>query len=210
MAFGYGYSTYPSTGVNPGIPGNGPAGNNVGAPVVSPSGYGYGGYPGPGGYYAPPMPDNLASLRQNGQQTAQPPVPLVTQPQGQPASMSGPVFVNGEAGAKGYLVAAGNTVMLIDADPDANTFWLKSADASGMPSMRTFDYVERTTATKQPQTPVEAPVNPNVEYVQRADFNALAARCEEIAAELTALKSNPCKCANSKKQKEEVNDGESV
>lgn len=29
--------------------------------------YGYGGYPCPGGYYAPPMPDQLAQLRGAGQ-----------------------------------------------------------------------------------------------------------------------------------------------
>lgn len=171
-----------------------------------PFGYSYGGYPAAGGYYAPPMPDQLAQLRQGAyqqpipqqntmmpaqmpaQQTAaQPPQNMIptAQPQAQASTMSGPVFVNGEAGAKGYLVAAGNTVMLIDADPDANTFWLKSADASGMPSMRTFDYKERMNAARMPVESVSAPT---VEYVTRADFDALAARADEMAAELAALK----------------------
>lgn len=167
-------------------------------------GYGYGGYPAPGGYYPPPpMPDQLAQLRQNqmqppmmGQQM-QTPAPAQNQQvqtaptipmQAQPASMTGPVFVNGEAGAKGYLVGANNTVMLIDADPDANTFWLKSADAAGMPSMRTFDYVERVNTPKTAQNATQAANIPMVEYVTRADFDALAARSAEMELELEALK----------------------
>lgn len=168
--------------------------------------YGYGGYPGPGGYYAPPAPDQLAQLRQ--QQFQQPVMGQQTMMQGQPAqqiqqpvmtqpaapmqtpqpTISGPYYVSGDAGARGYLVAANTTVLLFDADPDANTFWLKSADAAGMPSMRTFDYVERTTASKTAQTPVQAQAVPDVEYVPRADFDALSARCGEIEAELEALK----------------------
>lgn len=187
-----------------------------------PYNYGYGGYPGPGGYYAPPMPDQLAQFRQNQMQN---PIPAPqammqgqmaqpmqqsagsAQPQGQPASMNGPVFVNGEAGAKGYLVAPGNTVMLIDADPDANTFWLKSADASGMPSMRTFDYVERINAPRPTQEALHSSPMQDVEYVPVSAFNALSARCDAIAMELEALKNKPCKC---KKEKEEITDGESV
>lgn len=163
--------------------------------------YGYGGYPAPN-YYAPPMPDQLAQLR-NGQQYNNPmmnqqpmqqqaPVQQPTQPvtpvmQQQP-TMTGPVFVNGEAGAKGYLIAPNSTVMLIDADPDAHTFWLKSADASGMPSIRTFDYTERVNASRAPQTPVESSPAVNVDYVTREEWEALQARADALAAELEALK----------------------
>lgn len=42
------------------------------------------------------------------------------------------VTVQGEAGARVYPVAAGNTVLLIDFD--AKKFWLKSTDNNGMPS----------------------------------------------------------------------------
>lgn len=168
------------------------------------NGYGYGGYPAPN-YYAPPMPDQLAQLR-NGQQyqntmmnqqpmQQQPPIQQPTQPvspimppvQNQP-TMSGPVFVNGEAGAKGYLIAPNSTVMLIDADPDAHTFWLKSADASGMPSIRTFDYTERVNAPRAPQTPVESAPAVNVDYVTREEWNALQARADALAKELEELK----------------------
>ncbi len=149
---------------------------------------------GPMGYNYGPAPDQLAQLRQ--QQTIQPmQQPMMGQQmQQQPAqqqTMSGPVYVNGEAGAKGFIVGPGQTVMLIDADPEANTFWLKSADASGMPSMRTFDYTERVAV----QRAAQAPAAPTVEYVTRADFDRLTARADALAAELETLKARKCSCS---------------
>lgn len=164
--------------------------------------YNYGGYPPAGGYYAPPMPDQLAQLRAGGyqqpmmnqpmsqpaQQPVQPQQPTMVQQQGQQPTMTGPVFVNGEAGAKGFLVAPGNTVMLIDADPDANTFWMKSADASGMPSMRTYDYVERVNGVRTAPNAVEKTQEPTVKYVTIEEFNALSERADALAAEVEELK----------------------
>lgn len=183
-------------------------------------GYNYGGYPAAGGYYAPPMPDQLAQLRvsqgpgqlfpntqQFGQQTPmnnQPmqnmPQPIQQQQPVQQPVMTGPFYVSGEAGAKGYLVAAGQTVMLIDADPDANTFWLKSADSAGMPSMRTFDYRERLSTQKAVQVAEE----PGVEYVTREDFDRLVARADDLAKELDALKTRKCSCVKKAAVKEDV------
>lgn len=166
------------------------------------NGYGYGGYPAAAGYYSPPMPDQLAQLRGAGyqqpisqpiqqvpvQQPATQPIIQQTVPTTQPANMTGPVYVNGEAGAKGYLVAAGNTVMLIDADPDANTFWLKSADASGMPSIRTFDYTERMNSPRQSLDGPQTAQYREADYVPRADFEALASQIEAIRDEIETLK----------------------
>lgn len=190
--------------------------------------YGYGGYPGPGGYYAPPMPDQLAQLRGAGQYQPQimPQQPMMQgqgqqQPQTQPVmpqqavqpvqaqpqpTILGPYYVSGDAGARGFLVGAGNTVLLFDADPDANVFWLKSADAAGMPSMRTFDYNERINSPKTAQDAAQTTPVQNVEYVLRSDFEALSAKYDAIAAELETLKNKSCKCAT-KKAKEDVDDG---
>ena len=101
-------------------------------------------------YYGaqPPMADNLAQLRMNVNQmqnaVTQPPMP--SHPMQQQSSQI--IWVSGEAGAKSYLVAPGNTVMLLDAEN--SVFYLKSADASGMPlPLRIFDYKERTTTAQQ-------------------------------------------------------------
>lgn len=162
-------------------------------------GYNYGGYPAPG-YYAPPMPDQLSQLRANPYQANN----MMQGPQQpvQPATASQPVsnginWCQGEEGAKAWMVAPGNTVMLMDSD--GSSFYLKSADASGMPQpLRIFDYKERTTATK---TDSDTHMNPGVEYVTRSDFDALAARYEALEAEFVELKNKPCNC---KKKKEDA------
>ena len=63
--------------------------------------------------------------------------------QSQAATMQGGnmIWVQGEAGAKSYLVAPNTTVQLWDSE--AQTIYLKSADGSGMPSMKILDYVIR-------------------------------------------------------------------
>lgn len=71
--------------------------------------------------------------------------PSYQQPQ-QPTSSL--IWVQGEAGAKSYLVGAGQSVLLMDAE--GSTFYIKSTDASGMPMpLRVFDYKERNQAVQQ-------------------------------------------------------------
>ena len=128
-------------------------------------------------YYGaqPPMADNLAQLRMNANQmqnavTSQ---PMPSQPMQQQSSQI--IWVSGEAGAKSYLVAPGNTVMLLDAEN--SVFYLKSADASGMPlPLRIFDYKERSV---MPQQVVGGSVsaeqfNPD-RFVTREEFDELKA-----------------------------------
>lgn len=82
-------------------------------------------------------------------------------------------WVMGEAGAKAYMVAPGSTVLLMDRDEPV--MYLKSADASGVPSLRVFDYVERN-ASRMPQNqsmPTED------KYITRAEF-------EEFVRKMTA------------------------
>lgn len=94
-------------------------------------------------YYNPSIPQDMSQYGQSYQQPApqyQPPQqPQNTAPQN---NGNGLIWVQGEAGAKSYLVAPGNTVMLMDSEN--STFYLKSADSSGMPMpLRIFDYTER-------------------------------------------------------------------
>ena len=133
-----------------------------------------------------PMQDNLAQLRMNASQmqstAMQPPMPAQTM-QAQPAQQSNQIiWVSGEAGAKSYLVAPGNTVMLMDAEN--SVFYLKSADASGMPlPLRIFDYKERTTAAQQAFGGSAATETINLDnFVTRKEF-------EELRASIT-LQSN--------------------
>ena len=143
-------------------------------------------------YYGsqPPMPDNLAQLRMSANQmqnaVAQPPMP--SQPmQVQPAQQSSQIiWVSGEAGAKSYLVAPGNTVMLLDAEN--SVFYLKSADASGMPlPLRIFDYKERTTTAQHAFGGSVTAESVNLDnFVTRKEFDELKA---SIASQPTPKKS---------------------
>ena len=58
-------------------------------------------------------------------------------------------WVQGLAGAKGFMVAPGQTAFLMDSE--GQTFYMKSADQSGMPTLRVFDFQERT--QQAPVTP---------------------------------------------------------
>ena len=138
-------------------------------------------------YYGtqPPMADNLAQLRMNANQmqnaVTQPPMPQ--QPMQQQSSQI--IWVSGEAGAKSYLVAPGNTVMLLDAEN--SVFYLKSADASGMPlPLRIFDYKERTTTAQQAFGGVVTGEGVNLDnFVTRKEFDELKA---SIASQPTPKK----------------------
>lgn len=104
------------------------------------------------------------------------------QPQMQPAQMqsqqqsgSGIIWVQGEEGAKAYMVAPGNSVLLMDSENSA--FYIKSTDQSGMPMpLRIFDYQERTSG-KQPAQAIQ---NQEDSYVTRKEFDALVARLDEL------------------------------
>lgn len=110
------------------------------------------------------MPDQLAQLRAAQQ-------PMMQQP-AQPSS-NGLIWVQGEAGAKSYLVANGASVLLMDSEKQ--TFYIKSADAAGMPSMRTFDYTERNAPVTPPSSTQDAP-----DYVTREELNTLTRRLDAL------------------------------
>lgn len=105
---------------------------------------------------------------QQAQQPAQ-----QTQPVNQPMT-SGIIWVQGEAGAKSYLVAPNTTVQLWDSE--RQTIYIKSADASGMPSIKTLDYTIRD----MPQNSVSFAQNsPQTAFATKDEVNVLA---EQIAA----------------------------
>lgn len=124
--------------------------------------YSHQGVPAAQQYPQQPMPDQLAMLRQQQYQMQ---YPQSYAPQMPPQPDNGIIWVQGEAGARGYIVAPGNTVPLWDSE--SNTIYLKSVDPTGVPSMRIIDYTERTTAQRQP------PVMPQQDYITRKEFEAV-------------------------------------
>lgn len=72
------------------------------------------------------------------------------------------IWVQGETGAKSYLLAPNTTLPLWDSENQ--TIYLKSADASGMPSMKILDYTIRDGVQTQ------APVMNDETQAQNTDF----------------------------------------
>lgn len=91
----------------------------------------------------------------------------------QPTQNSGIIWVQGEAGAKSYLVAPNSTVQLWDSE--SQTIYLKSADASGMPSMRILDYKIRE------NTPIPE-AKPN--YVTMDQFDGLKKELDDLKSSM--------------------------
>ena len=113
-------------------------------------------YPYSPNFFQSPAPDQLAQLRQNYQ----------------PASPS-IVWVQNEAEASSYLVAPNSAVTLWDSN--APVIYLKQADASGRPTMKVYDLVERKHTVQSA---------PQVEY-------APLSRLEELEVRLDALLKRP-------------------
>ena len=101
--------------------------------------------------------DQLNQLR-NGPFQAQFVPPMQQRP-----DASGLNWVQGEAGAKSWIVTPGATVLLMDSE--GMKFYLKTADASGVPSLRTFEYAE--ISAQKPQKPAQ-----EANYVTVESFDA--------------------------------------
>lgn len=120
--------------------------------------------------YQPPMQDQMGQLRQQQYQ------PMQTQQMfSQQASQQSMIWVAGEQEAMGYLIAPNSAVALWDST--APVIYLKQADASGKPTIKIYDLVERT------QRPVQATQAPAIEY-------APLSRLEELEARINALSAN--------------------
>ena len=154
-------------------------------------------------YYAPfyrPTYYDPIQQSQMGQYNPQYQQPMGQFQNQQPVRQNNGGFVwiqGGEAGAKSYLVAPGETVMLMDAENPV--FFLKSADASGMPlPLRIFDYKERTETPSQAFSATVTDQNVNLDnFVTREEFEQ---RMASMASQ--------CKCRNKGEKKEDVTDGD--
>lgn len=124
-------------------------------------------------YYPAPMPDNLMQMRQMQQPQMQPMQQPMSQPvQQNPIAQGGVQWVSGEQEARGYLIAPNSAVALWDST--APTVYLKQADASGKPTLKIYDLVERA------ENALDRANAKPVEFVTRKEFNALAAIVGEI------------------------------
>ena len=129
----------------------------------------------------PAYQDRLSQLQNQYQQT-------IPQYQQQPANQ-GLLWVQGVEGAKSYLVAPNTTVLLMDAD--AQRFYLKSTDGTGIPNLRMFEYTEVTQNVSQPVLTTNE--NLDDKYVTRNEYNDLKNQYEEIINKLSSMQNTSSK-----------------
>lgn len=106
--------------------------------------------------------------------------PVQNAPQNQ---NTGIIWVSGVAGAKAYMVAPNTTVQLWDSE--SQTIFLKSADASGMPSMKILDYTIRE--NDQPVT-AQSLAQSDERYVTKEELKTFR---ESLEKRFEALRKEP-------------------
>ena len=131
-----------------------------------------------------PYPQNPYMNYQTGYQPAA--LQIMQSQASYPApSSNGINWVSGESGAKSWIVGRGESVLLMDSE--SQCFYIKSADASGMPlPLRIFDYTERTQNASQSSQSVLNQSSDN--FITRNEFDDLKAKYEELEKQLKASK----------------------
>lgn len=138
------------------------------------------------GFYGGAMPDALNQMKIPYQpQQMQPQAP--TQASQVQTSTNDIIWVQGLAGAKAYLVAPNNTVTLWDSE--SPTIYVKSADGSGIPSMRILDFKERT--ENAPQTPKEHICQCGDKFIPKSELTEINGKFDDIFERLKQLEDKP-------------------
>ena len=138
-----------------------------------------------GGFFNPMQTPIMPNMTENQNQWQ---LQNMQQPLNQPTQTptNDMIFVLNENEASSFPVAPNNRVVLWD--KNQTTFYVKSANAQGIPSMQTFDFSER--AQSAPQMPTEHVCKCGDNFVTKDDFNALKGDFEALSKrfEETAVK----------------------
>ena len=125
---------------------------------------------------------NIPDAQQMYRQPYQQPAAQVTMPVANER-----IWTQGIAGAKAYIVAPGNTVILWDSE--APIVYVKSADLNGVPSLEILDYTKRNdNALKMPSEHV---CKCGDKFVTKEQFESLQGKYGEIMAMIEEIKSKP-------------------
>lgn len=97
------------------------------------------------------------------------------------------IWVQGLEGAKGFLVAPNNTVVLWDTENPV--IYVKSADASGIPSMRVLDFKERNgnTQSGNENAPKTHECTCGDKFATKEQINALECKIKDLTAKYEEL-----------------------
>ena len=138
-----------------------------------------------GGFFNPMQTPTMPQMAENqGQYVAQYQTPMQTTPapmQTQPTNDM--LFVLNENEASAYPVAPNNSVVLWD--KNNKTFYIKTANAQGIPSMQIYDFTERIEKAQNESTPHKCTCGDKFVTKEqfeglKGDFERLTAKVEEI------------------------------
>lgn len=141
-----------------------------------------------GGYFNPMQTQQMPQIAENqGQYAPQYQMPIQTNlaPITQPTNDM--IWVLNENEATSYPVAPNNSVVLWDKSNP--TIYVKSVNASGMPSMRVLDFVERgaDAPNKQETAPKSHVCTCGDKFVTKAEFDALKGKFYDLQARYDAI-----------------------
>jgi hypothetical protein len=141
-----------------------------------------------GGYFNPMQTPTMPQMADNQNQFAQPyQTPMQTNyaPISQPTNDM--LWVLNESEATAYPVAPNNSVVLWDKSNP--TIYVKSVNASGMPSMRVLDFTERN--AEPPKSPENAPKTRECtcgdKFATKEQISALEGKINDIMAKYEEL-----------------------
>ena len=140
----------------------------------------------------PAMAENQGQFAQPFQQPIQQPTPTPNNDM---------IFVLGQNEAESYPVAPNATVTMWD--KNQKTFYIKTANAQGIPSMQIYDFTERV---ENPQkSPVEHVCQCGDKFATKEQLNALQGKFDDIMAIVEELqtKSNTKITKTTKKTEDE-------
>lgn len=133
-------------------------------------------------YYAP-NPYMQYPVQQMPQQMPQTQPVQQTQPTAQAQTPSSILWVRNNQEAAMYPVAPNNAVALWDSG--SPVIYLKQADASGKPSMKTYDLVERIEKPVESVSPTEGS---NTTYATKSELAALAGVVKDVDEVISTLR----------------------
>ena len=97
------------------------------------------------------------------------------------------IFVLNEVEAQSFPVLPNNTVTLWD--KNQKTFYIKTVNAQGIPSIQTYDFVERT--QNAPQQPTEHTCKCGDKFIPKSELTAIQGKFDDIFNRLQALEEKP-------------------
>lgn len=132
-----------------------------------------------GGYFNPMQTPTMPQMAENQGQFAQPyQVPLQTNPLSTPTPNNDMIFVLGQNEAESYPVAPNATVTMWD--KNQKTFYIKTANAQGIPSMQIYDFTERI--EKAQNSPTEHVCTCGDKFATKEQINDLRGKIDDLTA----------------------------